>query len=83
MAADRIQQMTQHTNQPPVAQTIAGGIVCIGLACIAVWNELQQFPHPIHLSDWPAIAGRQVAAIALFFVGSLFIWFAWRSRKQA
>ena len=74
--------MAENTNKPPVVQAIAGGVICIGLACIAVWNELQRHPHPVSLGDLPSIAGRQVAAIALFVVGSLFIWFAWRARKQ-
>ena len=80
--ADKPPVASQNREVFPVANSIAGGVVCIGLACIALWNEVQRYPHPIRLGDMPSIAGRQVAAIALLFVGVLLIWYACRTRKQ-
>lgn len=65
-----------------VAHSIAGGVICIALACIAIWNEMQRFQRPIGLGDMPLIAGRQVAAIAVFFVGAFLIWNACRAPKR-
>jgi putative Mn2+ efflux pump MntP len=73
---------SQNREAIPVANSIAGGVVCIGLACIALWNEVQRYPHPIRLGDLPSIAGRQVAAIALCFVGVFLIWNAFKARRH-
>jgi hypothetical protein len=67
----------------PVGHSMAGGAICIGLACIAFWNEIQRFPGPIRLGDVPSIAGRQVAAVALIFLGLFLTWNAFKAWKPA